>query len=153
MPESLHLFAHDDLVDTAADRSWRDAPMTEAATLTLADFLLARIAEDEFVANHWQDVDTSQWAHYHPPSRFNRRWVLAECEAKRQIIELHALTVEKVSQSPFDPDTGERRADEFDVSCAVCGWASSDPDGGCETLRLLALPYASHTDYREEWRP
>jgi hypothetical protein len=23
----------------------------------------------------------------------------------------------------------------------------------CWTARLLALPYASHPDYREEWRP
>jgi hypothetical protein len=25
-----------------------------------------------------------------------------------------------------------------------CGW---------DTLRLLALPYADHPDFREEWRP
>jgi hypothetical protein len=23
----------------------------------------------------------------------------------------------------------------------------------CDTLKLLALPYADHPDYRDEWRP
>ncbi|MFI6604798.1 DUF6221 family protein [Nonomuraea sp. NPDC050536] len=31
-------------------------------------------------------------------------------------------------------------------------WATDDPTSACETLRLLALPYASHHEYRKEWR-
>jgi hypothetical protein len=80
-------------------------------------------------------------------------FVLADVAAKRQIIDLHKHEVQVFAQAPFDPHTGERRPDEYDVTCAVCGWASADPTSGCLTLRLLALPYVHHPDYREEWRP
>lgn len=60
----------------------------------------------------------------HDPAR-----VLAEVDAKRQIIAEHF---------PVDP------CDAHDgVFTSIL----------CPTLRLLALPYADHPDYREEWRP
>ncbi|WP_424891820.1 DUF6221 family protein [Streptomyces sp. XH2] len=74
--------------------------------------------------------------------------VLAEVEAKRRLVDLHQ---------------GEGEFPE----CAVCAqpeFFAEDADGNrewfrwseptpCLTLRLLALPYADHPDYREEWRP
>lgn len=72
----------------------------------------------------------------HDPAR-----VLAEVNAKRRIIDLH------------EPDEFERDR------CKSCrrdesGWEGSVPaEWPCATLRLLALPYADHADYREEWRP
>jgi hypothetical protein len=58
--------------------------------------------------------------------------LVAEVEAKRRILAEHALN----------------------------GWVCDTCDNGeveqvfpCPTLRLLALPYADHPDYREEWRP
>jgi hypothetical protein len=51
---------------------------------------------------------------------------LADCEAKRRIVRMH------------QPPT-------------ICGWDCRD--GRCPTLRALALPYADHPDYREEWKP
>ena len=60
--------------------------------MTLTEFLLARIAEDEKVARDW---------HHHPSKVevhgggtgylgiVNPERVLAECEAKRRIVELH----------------------------------------------------------------
>lgn len=130
----------------------------------LADFLLARIAEDEAVVygiapglspgpwrNHMSDPDAGgQWsvqARQVAPGKTNAvvvsdaapwslargstpamahvaRWdparVLAECEAKRRIVELNVYAYD-------DP-----------------------PYRYC--LRLLALPYADHPDYQESWR-
>lgn len=79
--------------------------------------------------------------------------VLAEVESKRRILDLHRLSTERIVQSAFDPDTGDRRPVEWNVECAICGWAGDDPASGCDTLRLLALPYADRDGYRQEWRP
>lgn len=88
-----------------------------AATLTLSDFLLARIAEDERDLPSKGGVD---WLHR----------VLAECEAKRQIVEAYA----GMEALPSEEQREQR---------ATLRWA----------CQLLAAPYADHPDYREEWRP
>jgi hypothetical protein len=126
----------------------------ETAVQTLTEFLLARIAEDEYAARafvnelgearRWRcdevggtvrrdgvppfglsDVEATTPTHLeaahiarHDPAR-----VLAECEAKRRIVEV-ALPGER-------DDAGER----FRI------------------LRILATVYADHPDYRDEWRP
>jgi hypothetical protein len=89
--------------------------------MTLTEFLLARIAEDERAANaDWSNLG-------YDPAR-----VLAECEAKRRILDLH-------------------RSGEVCDPCS--GWLGTDPAADCPTLRLLALPYADHPDYRAaEWK-
>jgi len=143
--------------------------MSETSTLTLTDFLLARIAEDEAVASgawpeSWEASDNSvrttetglmsgyeglhmSVAHLamtvgefhaearnathiarHDPAR-----VLAECEAKRRIVERCAAVV-KHSEWMNDMEMSEL-------------WNFAD-----STLEDLALPYAGHVDYREEWR-
>jgi hypothetical protein len=63
----------------------------------------------------------------HDPAR-----VLAECEAKRRIVERHY----EVPAS-----------DIMWSSCPVCRETWPCPD-----LRALASVYADHADYREEWR-
>jgi hypothetical protein len=108
---------------------------------TLADFLLARIAEDEADARRaaaadglgpvwragtkWEDMagiyanggevadmpDTDVAPHI---ARWDPARVLAECDAKRRIV-------------------------------TECGWVT--------VMALLALPYADHEDYRQEWKP
>lgn len=67
-------------------------------------------------------------------------------------------------------DTKRRMLDEHPVAlgwdghvvggqvCRTCAEIDSSGELGgdpypCKTLRLLALPYADHPDYREEWRP
>ena len=114
----------------------------------LTEFLLARIAEDEAAAKSVQEVEPKSAAAVFTslaaptgtvemsPAR-----VLAECEAKRRIVELHG-------------DDGTYRpivvgGEDYYV-CRTCRAAAL---GGCETLRSLALPYADHPDYRDEWRP
>lgn len=74
--------------------------------MTLAEFLLARFAEE---------------AQYAETFRLEGPWhnarVLAEIEAKRRIVE----------------------------------WFTKPSD--LLILRCLALPYADHPDYRQEWKP
>lgn len=55
--------------------------------------------------------------------------VLTEIDAKRRIMAEHL---------PIDP------CDAHDASCETVA---------CDTLRLLALPYADRPGYRKEWAP
>lgn len=106
--------------------------------MTLAEFLLARIAEDEAVArrcntgppivlalqvgmDHHEGVE-SGWV------EVDAGRVLADCAAKRAIVQRAA------------------------------GCACGDVHGGYTdeadwTLRVLSYPYRDHPDYRPEWRP
>ena len=115
----------------------------------LAAFLLARIAEDEAVAercvrrNEFGDV-TSWHAYRHQidaatlPSgavAVPAPGFLAECDAKRRIVEQH----------------------DGVHDCSSVDWEANDMGGagwiGCDVIRLLALPYADHEDYHDKWRP
>src|SRR3954447_20235096 len=122
----------------------------------LTDFLLARIDEDERTAGQatpgpWVPVpvgDADRWnvaprgtAHRdvavdraagacrRPDAAHITHWdpvrVRAECGARRRIVQLQ--------QSALRDDPLDWEADEV--------------------LRLLAVPYAGHPDYRRTWRP
>lgn len=113
--------------------------MSETPTLT--DFLLARIAEDE--ADAEAHPDPNMWDG-NPRGWFDPDRVQAECDAKRRILKLH---------EPRDWDEGVGPdVPKGTPVCTTCGdgefWSVAHP---CDTLRLLALPYADHPDYREEW--
>jgi hypothetical protein len=102
---------------------------------TLAEFILARIAEDEAAvpASHLED-DWSTGYDMDAEMMLVRvdRW-LAECAAKRRLVELHS-----------------RAHHCDDEATGGTGWVWEFET--CPTLRLLALPYASHPDYQaEEW--
>ena len=111
--------------------------------MTLTDFLLARIAEDEAVARQAEadsaaaGGDPSILGEYYDPAR-----VLAECEAKRRIVEMHHST----------PAPGVDR-DGFDLGGYWCNECDDGISWPCPTLRALAAVYAGHPDYRDEWRP
>jgi len=67
-------------------------------------------------------------------------FVLTDVEAKRQIIEAHPA--------------GRDHPEAADY-CLECGpfWRDGKAHGyPCETLRLLALPFAGRPGWREEWR-
>lgn len=126
--------------------------------MTIVEFLLARIAEDEELARRGAPrVGHRRWpmitggvaaengdqfvgapedvsAHI---SAWSPQRVLAECEAKRRIIDEHIF---------FDaldhPYRGHIEA-SYCVSCRV--------QGPCPTLRALATVYAEHAKYDEAW--
>jgi hypothetical protein len=132
----------------------------------LSEFLLARIAEDESVARSAPDRDPRYadssvaylaWDVANEPTgevALSKTRVLAECEAKRHIVELHGhgdAECWEMHRGVYGPGWPEG-------SYAVEGesWAhpaSEYREGPCDTLKMLALPYADHPDYLEEWRP
>lgn len=104
----------------------------------LVGFLKARLDEDEQAARE-QD-GTMPYAHQTGPmsARYSPERVLAEVDAKRRILDraefvaAHGPAVDHVRA--LDMTTG--------ASAALR-----------DALRLLALPYAQHPDYRQEWAP
>jgi hypothetical protein len=101
-------------------------------TMTLTEFLMARIAEDEARDPHdfykcdlAKDGGAETWC----TCGWTERWA-AEIDAKRRIVVLHQ-SVKPVFGRP------------------VCMCEGKDP---CPTLAALALPYADHPDFQPEWR-
>ena len=119
------------------------APSTEG----LADFLLARIAEDAVVLRRFEPdllgrepaplsdrgywLTTSDGKSELPTIAVHPFRLLAECQAKRDIVRAY--------------QRAEQLADRF----------STRHDQGLAAftavLAHLALPYADHPDYRDEW--
>lgn len=127
--------------------------------MTLAEFLLARIAEDEakakaagdfpwYVGNAgllWEvaigtspdddravviaDALSQQTAEH--IARWDPVRILADCAAKRRLV---------VETQKFDSDP------QYDAFGAETTYEHA-------VLSHLALPYADHPDYRDEWRP
>lgn len=96
--------------------------------MTIIEFLEARIAEDEQTAN-WA-IEGGDPSPTIGPTR-----LLAECEAKQWILALR--------------DTWQREAEALgDIPLLASRVSAADA-----ILRVLALPYADHPDYRQEWRP
>ena len=98
--------------------------------MTLAEFLLARIAEDEREAwsihsSSCAELVETDWGNRPCDCGLPAR-VVVECEAKRQIINLHPEAV----AAPLRDGAA---------------WSHG------EVLRRLALPYAIHPDYQQEW--
>src|SRR5690606_17844004 len=100
---------------------------------SIADLTYEQIEEhDGTIVRHLlSDEANANGAHIarHDPAR-----VLAECQAKRAIVE-HILV-----QMRDEPTMTRGRAHR-----GLTPWAY--------TLRLFAAVYADHPDYQEEWRP
>lgn len=66
--------------------------------------------------------------------------VLAECAAKRGIVELHGHQTERMVDGPIE-------------ACTECGSTDDSPvDWPCRTLRLLAQPYVSRPGFDPAWK-
>ena len=115
----------------------------------LVEFLRARFDEDEAAAKAWLpfgNPDAAARAHIarHDPAR-----VLRQVDAQRRIVDEHT------------PEQGVpyEGGDENDPStwvpcCSNCQvGVVHEGDWPCLHLRLLALPYDTHPDYDERWRP
>ena len=142
-----------------------------AETITLTDFLLQRIAADEAVAlaatvspayrgsfgetaaEEIVRLALSEGAEQAGADHFEN-WmparVLAECAAKRRIVEAHPMM-------PVQERTWGQGG-YFDGCCETCtaGGEFGGPtaDGGlnyCNTLCALASVYADHDDFDPRW--
>lgn len=136
--------------------------------MELVEFLLQRIAEDEAVAREvvarasvyaarevswrWLRVvgDSSMWEPTtHTPAR-----VLAECEAKRRIVGYCSSNddfEQGLLQYFADPKVDAALVAQIEPFAQLFGHAMND--ALADVLKYLALPYADHPDYRQEWRP
>ena len=140
--------------------------------MDLVEFVRARLDEDAELARPGEtwtafdespsaetrrvDVDhsfervvacTRSWGglHHAPPQQGR---VLRVIDAKRRLTNAHSRPHECIALT----GSGERSVVDGQP------WELWEPEhtsdhGPCVTLRLLALPYAAHPDYREEWAP
>jgi hypothetical protein len=98
--------------------------MKEKVAVTIVEFLEARIAEDEARASSgWARLGDTRWETTNEGQDFlTPSAVLAECAAKRAIIEA------------------------FDSECP-----DLDPYVGVSVISMLAAVYKAHPDYQKEW--
>ncbi|MEU6397860.1 DUF6221 family protein [Streptomyces cinnamoneus] len=121
-------------------------------TAALVQFLRARLDEevaeaaklddgDDWEMEPWQvrRDETGAWDSY-AYLRIAKARVLAEVDAKRQIVSLHS--------DPTGHSCSVKDETGYELNFADVGGGEA-----CTTLRLLALPYASHPDFGEDWRP
>ena len=112
--------------------TWEDNPslrtVEEYPTRSVGDL-------PAFVINHAEADEPRALPHIarHDPAR-----VLAECEAKRRIVERETERTRRIWRLRVDE---HRRT-----------WEQWQAEWPPDTLRDLALPYADHPDWREEWR-
>lgn len=142
----------------------------------LVAFLRARLDEDEREirsileppADPFAAFPTSHQAMHTVILESEPRWVggsyrmLVDIESKRRIIDLHPHATQRQQHSEaslrasYGPnwETLLKHLDE--PYCQTChvddGMISGNGGRPCETLRLLAAPYAEHPAYSDEWR-
>ena len=119
------LAAQESKASMAAGGPWRHTTNGDARLIlgTPADVFVARL---EMNGGGFHDGEFI--AANHPAL------VMADCAAKRRIIDRHRADLPH--PHPGDP------CDAHNANYETIG---------CETLRALALPYADHPDYRQEW--
>lgn len=151
---------------------------------SLTDFLLERVAEDETVAQSaraLQDHGDDRW-YVDGPAEKSRKWwvyatgekfhheatadhiarhdparVLAECAARRRVVELHTDCYEecawKYGETVYDSGPvvtvlPSRPGDGLMVRRSI----ATRPAIGCPTLLALAAIHSSHPDFDPAWR-
>jgi hypothetical protein len=122
--------------------------------MTITEFLTARLDEDEAVALRADDFEVEEftWASvdYWCASndahgmRWSPKRVVADVAAKRAIVEW-------CSERDRVYIGGIGWGDPADTRSYIPG--DYLRPGDAPILRMLALPYADHPDYQEEWKP
>ena len=105
--------------------------------MTITEFLMEQLDRDEERASSgWSRMGDGRWEYTNEGlAVMTPRAVLADVAAKRAIVELH------------------RPNAEGDL-CTMCTETGPDAQGWpCDTVRLLALPYAEHPDFDPSWTP
>ena len=132
-------------VEWGPDAEWGSGPR-------LDEFLLARIAEDKRVATdaaagaageEWTPDGAGERPRAEHVARFDPARVHAECSAKRRMVLACRESRPDLSFLGARPDG----MSDFMLS------PHDQHQLAALTLALLALPYADHRDYRDEWRP
>lgn len=140
--------------------------------MTMTEFLLARIAEDEQRARD-EGADAmmgARWKRY-PEDAYNEiqalvlahsRRTLTECEAKRRIVERHESWPVLVETQPtFEPvDNADPSSFAIRASRQMA-WITEreyrnkfgDEPPTAPMIAMLAEVYADHPDYDDAWRP
>lgn len=146
----------------------------------LMQFLRARLDEDDAAvrAASWDEWDGSHWTAHHR-EQYDGRWAVidragegviptvapqaADDAGVAQHIARHdpARTLREVEAKRRIVRQAFEHAAKIDGEWGCCHDAEAIEAGLCEKqqpnslplLRLLALPYADHPDYRPEWRP
>jgi hypothetical protein len=114
--------------------------------VSFVEFLTMRILEDEVDIRSSRMDDSPEWW---MPDWLTPDRLLAEIAAKRAILAAHRRIV-----GPHVDWHGGDEPDESGAACSTCGYYSEYAvRWPCETLERLAVVYAGHPDYDEEWRP
>ena len=100
-------------------------------TLTLTEFLLERITEDE------AESRVQTWGQPVPRDCWEPERVRAECEAKRQLVAGFA----------------EREHVGHPADVTADYYHQGLTSAHDRTMRVLAAVYADHPDYLNDWRP
>jgi len=101
--------------------------------MSLTEFLKARFDEDEAVARRRIEAGHCVW----PILGTGEARALAECEAKRRIVRRAHAASDAASERGLD-----------DRAWAI---RRASADSWRLALSDLALPYADHPDYQQEW--
>ena len=113
--------------------------------MNITEFLEARIDDDERRAGSgWSRLGDTRWE----TDNYGRDFltpsaVLAECKAKRAILEEHG---------PVEDRNWMGGESHNHLWCGSCGSLDDSPAPfPCETSKAIAAVYADHRDYRQEW--
>ncbi|MFJ9374419.1 DUF6221 family protein [Streptomyces sp. NPDC101455] len=122
-------FDEDERIARRVESSWRQ--IGETGVIVASDGNRA----EECANGNWTGI--AEHIVEHDPER-----VLREVAAKRQLVQAHA------KDDHFD---GCTICDSGNNSCGcMCGSHWTYP---CDTIKILALPYADRPGYQEAWRP
>jgi hypothetical protein len=113
--------------------------------MDLSEWLLAQIGDDEERLDRLTDDEIFGYDAGGDPPSIDVGFLLADCDARRRIVFEHR-PVNLALSYPL---------------CATClDHVATDDEGAwavgkswpCQTLRLIALPYAGRDGYLDEWR-
>jgi hypothetical protein len=110
--------------------------------MDLAEFLSARVAEEEALAQAAIDAQADAPLAVEYDANWNPWRVLAGCVAKRLILAAHRRV-----------EVAGAEGHGVTHACSMCRPDQNRSGWPCYTVRTLALEYADHVDYRYEWRP
>lgn len=119
--------------------------------MTLVEFLNARLDEDETVARRAEESPGAYRGHAAGTAPL---WTVSAASAFGHELGPRGSVEATPGRMLLEVEAKRRIVVKCVDIFSVKWWEYEDaPDLACETLELLAMPYADHDDYREEWAP